>query len=243
MTSQQYDRIGARFEESKSTAAFSAADTHSLLLEIGDVSGLAALDLACGYGFNTRLLAERGARRVVGVDVSAEMIRLARRYEREGPLGTEYEVADVATMPVLGAFELATAVYLFNYAPTRAALHAMFARIRANLTDTGRLVAIVPNPSPFPEANWDAFDVTVLERVPAEDAPLLKAAFLTDPPTPYEFYEWRRHDLERAADAAGFTSVVWRPITTPPPDRHHDAALWSAYRASPVSSVLICGGV
>ncbi|MCX5380484.1 class I SAM-dependent methyltransferase [Streptomyces sp. NBC_00091] len=240
MNTQQYDRIGARFEESKSTAAFSAADTHSLLLEIGDVQGLACLDLACGYGFNTRLLAERGARPAMGVDISPEMIRLARRHERERPLGTEYVVADVAAMPVLGDFDLATAVYLFNYAPARTALRAMFERIRANLTPTGRLVAIVPNQCPFPDANWDAFDVTVRERVPGGDAPLLKAAFLTEPPTPYEFYEWQHPDLERAARAAGFTSVAWRPITTPPADEHHDEALWTAYRATPVSSVLIC---
>ncbi|MGW4890870.1 class I SAM-dependent methyltransferase [Kitasatospora sp. NPDC004240] len=241
MTDQhQYDRIGTRFEESKSTAAFSAADTHSLLLEIGDVTGTSALDLACGAGYNTRLLAERGAAPVVGVDISGEMVRLARGHEARRPLGIEYAVHDVAAMPRLGAFDLATAVYLFNYAPTRASLRAMFTAIRANLAPAGRLVAVVPNRSPFPEGNWDAVGVTVHERVPGPEVPVLRAAFLTDPPTPYEFYEWPHPDLEAAARAAGFTTVDRHPITTPPPDSHHDERTWAAYRAAPVSSLLIC---
>ncbi|MDI2125510.1 class I SAM-dependent methyltransferase [Yinghuangia seranimata] len=240
MPTHQYDRIGSRFEESKSTAAFSAADTHSLLLTIGDVTGTAALDVACGAGYNTRLLAERGATPVVGVDISPEMIRLAQGHETERPLGIEYAVHDVAAMPELGSFELATAVYLFNYAPSRAALRAMFRAIHANLTPTGRLVAIVPNQAPFPDSNWDAVGVTIRERVPGPEAPLLRAAFLTEPPIPYEFVEWPRRDLEEAARSGGFDAVDWLPTTTPPPDETHGTDVWNAYRAAPVSSLMIC---
>lgn len=90
----QYDTIGERFVESKAVAAFSAADTHTLLGALdalGGVRGLDTLDLACGYGYNTRLLARGGARRAVGVDASEEMIRLARAH---GVIGAD----DVATL-------------------------------------------------------------------------------------------------------------------------------------------------
>ncbi|MCX5205535.1 class I SAM-dependent methyltransferase [Streptomyces sp. NBC_00237] len=237
---EQYDAIGSRFMESKTTAAFSAADTHSLLLEVGDVAGVAALDLACGYGHNTRLLADRGARPVVGVDVSPEMIGLARSARDDR---IEFVLADVVAMPVIGKFGLATAVYLFHYAPTREALRGMFRSIRANLSQEGRLVAIVPNPSPYPEANWDDFDVTVRERVATgtgSDVPLLKAAFLTDPPIPYEFWEWQRDDLERAAVESGFSDVRWKPISTPPAHAQQEEEVWAKYRANPVSSLLVC---
>ncbi|MEV7025753.1 class I SAM-dependent methyltransferase [Kitasatospora sp. NPDC093558] len=236
----QYDEIGARYEKSKTTAAFSAVDTYSLERELGDELRGAALDLACGYGFTTRLLAERGAGPVRGVDVSAAMVRLARQVEQRLGQGIEYVVSDVAAMPVLGVHQLATAVYLFNYAPTRAALRAMFGAIRANLDHRGRLVAIAPNPSPFPEGNWDRFDVTVRARVPAEEVPLLKAAFLLDEPVAFEFYEWRREDLEQAARDGGFGTVDWRPLATPPADDRFSAALWAEYRSAPVSSMMIC---
>jgi len=43
---------------------------------IGDVKGRLVLDLACGEGFNTRILAEKGAK-MVGVDFSAKLVQLA----------------------------------------------------------------------------------------------------------------------------------------------------------------------
>ncbi|KMO94426.1 class I SAM-dependent methyltransferase [Streptomyces roseus] len=78
-----YDTIGERFVEARTAAAYAAADTHTLLGALdalGGVHGLDTIDLACGYGYNTRLLARGGARRAVGVDVSEEMIRLARAH-------------------------------------------------------------------------------------------------------------------------------------------------------------------
>lgn len=52
------------------------------------------LDLACGQGLATRAVAEAGARRVVGVDASDEMVRLARSHRC--PPGSEvtYTVDD-----------------------------------------------------------------------------------------------------------------------------------------------------
>ncbi|MDY7084953.1 MAG: class I SAM-dependent methyltransferase [Actinomycetota bacterium] len=237
---EQYDSIGARFEESKSTAAFSAADTFTLGEALGDVSGRSALDLACGYGYNTRLLAARGAGPVTGVDVSVEMVRLAEKYEAASPLGIEYLVADVAALPALRRFDLATAVYLFNYASTRAALVAMFSGVRRNLAGHGRLLAIVANPTPFPAANYTEYGLRILERVPGAEVALIRQEFTTDPPTLLEDYEWSLADYEHAARQAGFGTVRWSPIRTPPPHGDRDEAFWRRYREHPVSSLMTC---
>jgi SAM-dependent methyltransferase len=61
---------------------------------VGDVSGQRVLDLACGQGYVSRRLADRGAT-VVGVDVSDALVERARHYEREQPRGIDYRVADV----------------------------------------------------------------------------------------------------------------------------------------------------
>ncbi|TDU79723.1 class I SAM-dependent methyltransferase [Streptomyces sp. KS 21] len=297
----QYDSIGERFVESKTTAAFSAADTHTLLGALdalGGVRGLDTLDLACGYGYNTRLLARGGARRAVGVDISEEMIRLARAHgviggngvgALEGAVGAvlpvrgagagapaatgaaagtgtprggaaegrpgeaaareaapgeaasiEYVVADAAKLPQMGPFDLATAVYLFNYATDRSALHAMFRSIRANLRDGGRLLAIVPNAGAFPNVDWSPYGVRIVDRVHEGDAPLLKAQFLTQPPADFEFREWAHADFAEAAVEAGFSTVGWQPNRTPPADGARDEAYWNAYRAWPISSLMTC---
>ena len=76
---------------------------------IGNVRGRRVLDLACGEGKNTRMLARRGAR-VVGVDFSEKMIKLAKEAEKREGLGTEYYVSDAADLKVLedGCFDVVT---------------------------------------------------------------------------------------------------------------------------------------
>ncbi|MCX4694970.1 class I SAM-dependent methyltransferase [Streptomyces sp. NBC_01408] len=240
----QYDILGERYAESTTTAAFSAADMYTLhgaLDALGGVRGLDTLDLACGYGYNTRLLARGGARRAVGVDVSEEMIKLAREHEEaQDRPDIEYHVADAAGLPDLGPFDLATAVYPFNHTPDRTSLHAMFRSVRASLRPGGRLLAIVPNAGAFPRVDWSPYGVRILDRIHAGDAPLLKAHFLIDPPVPFEFHEWAHTDLAEAAVEAGFSTVGWQPNRTPPADPVRDEAYWTAYRAWPISSLMTC---
>ena len=66
---------------------------------VGDLSGKTVLDAGCGEGLNTRLLAQGGAK-IVGVDISAEMIKLARQTEQAEPLGIRYAVASFCDLAV-----------------------------------------------------------------------------------------------------------------------------------------------
>src|SRR4029077_14433101 len=64
---------------------------------IGDLNGRQVLDAGCGEGYNTRILARRGAR-MTGVDISERMIDLAREAERAEPLGLRYERTSYADL-------------------------------------------------------------------------------------------------------------------------------------------------
>jgi SAM-dependent methyltransferase len=64
---------------------------------IGDLRGRQVLDAGCGEGYNTRILARRGAR-MTGVDISERMIDLAREAERAEPLGIRYERTSYADL-------------------------------------------------------------------------------------------------------------------------------------------------
>ena len=59
------------------------------------VRGSRVLDVACGHGRASRALARLGAV-VVGVDISAQLVALARAAEAAQPLGIRYHVADIA---------------------------------------------------------------------------------------------------------------------------------------------------
>ena len=62
---------------------------------VGDIQGLQVLDLACGEGYFSRLLASAGAN-VTGVDISKNMIQAARRKETASPMGILYHVMDAS---------------------------------------------------------------------------------------------------------------------------------------------------
>ena len=73
-------------------------NTPAFFTMLPDVEGLAGLDVGCGEGHNTRLLAQRGAR-VSAIDISEVFIRHAQDTEKETPLGIDYQVASAVDLP------------------------------------------------------------------------------------------------------------------------------------------------
>lgn len=64
---------------------------------VGNVKGMRILDLSCGEGYNTRILAKMGGE-VIGVDFSEKMVELARQKEIEENLGIRYYISDAASL-------------------------------------------------------------------------------------------------------------------------------------------------
>ncbi len=60
---------------------------------MGEVAGQRICDLACGQGRVARYLADQGAS-VVGIDLSANLLAIARRHKDAAPRGIDYRHAD-----------------------------------------------------------------------------------------------------------------------------------------------------
>jgi ubiquinone/menaquinone biosynthesis C-methylase UbiE len=74
-----------------------------------NINGLYGLDIGCGEGYNTRLLAAKGAR-LDAIDVSEIFIQKAQEEEQAHPAGIRYQVADAQHLPYeAGQFDFATA--------------------------------------------------------------------------------------------------------------------------------------
>ena len=74
---------------------------------IDNLDGKTVLDAGCGEGYNTRLLAKKGAK-TVGIDISPRMIELARQEEKRKPLGIHYKVTSFSDLSPFndGAFDV-----------------------------------------------------------------------------------------------------------------------------------------
>jgi ubiquinone/menaquinone biosynthesis C-methylase UbiE len=84
-------------------------NTPAFFRMLPDVRGQAGLDVGCGEGHNTRLVAHRGAR-VVAVDLSETFLKAAIEVERLEPRGIRYRVGDAEGLPLHDAsFDFVTA--------------------------------------------------------------------------------------------------------------------------------------
>lgn len=98
-----YDEIAGWYDEAIRTGPL--ALFHEWVIPIvldlaGEVKDRRVCDLACGQGIVARRLVGLGAE-VVGVDVSAGMLDLARGYERDAPRGVTYIRGDAQTLDAI----------------------------------------------------------------------------------------------------------------------------------------------
>jgi ubiquinone/menaquinone biosynthesis C-methylase UbiE len=120
-----YDPIAEQYKRSKQQPWRTFIECFTLMELIGDPRGMAVLDVACGEGFYTRILRQRGAARVTGIDLSRGMVDLARRQEAQHELAIEYVVADARELSSIHESDLVLAAYLLNYARNRDELQEM----------------------------------------------------------------------------------------------------------------------
>ena len=142
----EYDAIADEYAASKLLPWRLHVERPTLFGLMGGVRGKSVLDLACGDGIYARMIADRGAARVHGVDLSGGMVELARKAESARPRGITYSVCDAADVRDLGSFDIVVAAYLFNYAQDRAQLSRMAESAFRNLAPGGLLCGVNDNP-------------------------------------------------------------------------------------------------
>lgn len=111
---------------------------------LGNIKGKRVLDLACGEGYNTRIIAKKGAK-VIGADFSKEMIDCATKQEEKDKLGIAYYVPDAGRLAIFKncTFDVATCFMALqdieNYQKS-------FKEVYRVLKRQGRFVFVIPHP-------------------------------------------------------------------------------------------------
>jgi len=179
---------------------------------LGDTTNKTVLDVGCGDGYFTAKIKRCGASKVVGIDISEDMIKLAKQREDEEQIGIEYLVHDATKMPKLEEFDIATATLLLHYARTKEELQDICHSIAKNLKKEGRLVALNNNPL------IPVFDHSKYGEVAKPKGELKEGVELIieldDGETKFSFsnYYWKKETYEEALRLAGFIDIKWHNL-------------------------------
>lgn len=128
-----------------------------MLRLLGDLRGSRILDVGCGEGYFSRVMARREAD-VVGLDISPAMIGLAQEEEGRRSLGITYCLGDMTDLSVFGkeTFDAVTAYLSLSDCIDHQLALREAARV---LKKKGRLVYCLPHPCFFtPGASWEPRD-------------------------------------------------------------------------------------
>jgi ubiquinone/menaquinone biosynthesis C-methylase UbiE len=157
-------------------------ETIDALVRLGDLAGRRVLDVGCGTGRLAAVLAERYHARVWGVDVSSEMLAVAR--ERL-PAGVGLKVGRAEELPFRDrSFERAAMTLVVHHLDRARA----FPELRRVLREDGRLAFLTFDPAQFAGYYLNRYFPSFLELDTARFAP--------------------RDVLERDLRAAGFVEVA-----------------------------------
>jgi SAM-dependent methyltransferase len=234
----EYDRIGSQYKESKQLPFRRYVEAHSMFGLLPDLAGCSVVDLACGEGIYARRLMKAGAGRVVGIDISSEMISLAGQAEAAEPLGVQYVVADVATVQLDERFDVALCSYLFNYARSRVELRALIESVRGLLKPGGVVVGCndYPDNPPAHFARYRPYGFIKLCGADRSEGDTITYRFFNPDGTRFEIDNYflptdaYRHEFAKA----GFASFDWVM-----PEVSHEGleafppGFWDAYLRSP----------
>ncbi|MFE0652367.1 class I SAM-dependent methyltransferase [Streptomyces sp. NPDC059534] len=241
---QQYDEIGEAFEGFKALPVVRYGEVPSFLDMVGDVRGKSVLDLASGTGFYSREFRRRGAAEVLGIDISGEMVAVARELEERDPLGVRYEVGDAAELRPLGRrFDVAVAVQLLNYADDVAGMERMCRNVHRNLAPGAELFLFNQSPDyDFDGPSLAKYGfVTELTGEKAEAGPRVRTTALLDPPVTIVSTFPRREVYETCLRAAGFGELTWVPLGVSDAGlRAFGAEFWADLLANPPLEMLRC---
>jgi len=174
-----YDAMAPVYEATASTNSYNALyDRPAMLALIGDVRGKRVLEAACGPGFYTGELVERGAS-VVAFDASEAMVALA---QERVPAATVVRAVLGEPLPFDDAsFDLVASALGIHYAADRA---AAFRELHRVVRPGGAVVLSTQHPT----ADWlrwggSYFDVSLVDDVWRRDGVDYTVRFWREPLT------------------------------------------------------------
>lgn len=178
--------------------------------ELGNVKGKTILDVGCGDGLFSRILASQGAR-VMGYDKSSEKITEAENLGSEYVTQIEYQVASPKTFKSSLVFDSAASVMVLPYAASIDELKEFFTSTHTSLKSGGVFASLVFNPY-FKNFN-EVIGTRLFKKLDENE---VEVNFLEPDTKRIMFksllHQYIKEDYESAAREAGFTNLTWSTL-------------------------------
>ncbi len=184
----------------------------SFIKAFGNIKGKTVLDLACGSGHFTRELKKLKARTVMGIDISQEMLRLAKEEEKKKPQGITYRLIHASKLPKLGEYDLITAGFLLHYAKSEKELQGMCNSIAKNLKRNGRFIALNNNPA-YAFSSYPSLGIIYHGTKKTDGSKITMSFKNLDKDVELTIYYWNKRTYERCLKKAGMKNIKWKPLT------------------------------
>ncbi|MEV6630334.1 methyltransferase domain-containing protein [Actinoplanes sp. NPDC051470] len=231
----QFDQLGGVYDIFSTSPFRRQLEFPTVFATLGDVAGLDVLDLGCGSGSYTRMLKQRGAARVVGLDATEGMVEHARSVEASSPLGVSY-VAGALPADLDGAFDIVLAVYVLPYAEDLDRLTDICRTAARALRPGGRLVTLPSNPALRREPDYYeryGFRTYGATRGTEPEPVTLDLCYAGLDET-VSAWVWSRAAIDAALSGAGFADVIWAgPVVTAAGVQEAGGAFWQPYLDCP----------
>jgi len=128
------------------------------------LSGKTVLDLACGTGLYTNIFHTYGASKVVGIDASAEMLKIAEKNKISNSISFEEGFVgslDKKQKEQIGKFDYVTCFWLFSYAETVKDFENMVADVKSFVKPGGKVLILNENVFLTNYKNYEKYKFTV----------------------------------------------------------------------------------
>lgn len=216
--STDYNKIAEEYKYSKSLPWRKYLEAYTLFKVAGELTDKSVLDLACGEGFYSRLYKLYGAKEVVGVDLSEQMIVLANEAEKSDPLGISYLVGNALELDLGKQFDIISASYLLNYSKTELELQTMCRAISKHLKPGGKFVTINNNPDcKDPAMSMRKYGFERIQTGFEEGDEVVYQLFLPDEShIDIVNYHLSKETHEKCFAATGLTNVKWHNMEMSP---------------------------
>jgi putative methylase len=176
--------------EQYTTTAPIAADIIFSAYLCGDIENKIIVDLGCGTGIFAVGAAWMGAKKVFGIDIDNNIIKIAKKYAKTNALAIQYKIQDIATVdtpcdtvlmnPPFGAqksnenadrrfiekaFEISNVIYSLHLKKTLPFLKKMITSMKGAITYQKEYLFPIKRMFEFHEKEVTTYEVTLLRIV------------------------------------------------------------------------------